>query len=159
MTKEQKIKGERWLDIGQGWCLRYEYTDTWLDFWAYEVIGVEMSPVEGRRWFRKKGKRSGNETDETDDIEKAGPEITGFVKWDGCSEMALGRPHFCGAADVEQRARVIVECHKLALLIPHIHYDTAGYEEPTEKTEMLEARARMHRIDPALARMEESDVR
>lgn len=122
--KPEKTKGETWLDIGQGWLVRYEVTDTWLDFEAFECTGID---TDGGKWFAKKGRRSSD--DETDEPEKAEPTISGFVKWDGCSEMTLGRPHFCGAQDVADRAGVMVELHKLALLIPRVDRDCAGYGE------------------------------
>ncbi len=126
---EAKVKGERWLDVGMGWCVRYEYSPTWLDFEAFEVVGEEMSPRAGAKLFHKKGSANGGDTVYT--VEESEPDITGFVKWDGCSEMKIGTPHFCGASDVERLGTVMTELHKLCLLLPNVDRDCAGYPAPT----------------------------
>lgn len=131
MTDEEKTTGEVWLDIGQGWCVRYETTETWLDFKAWEVVGVEVSPNPGRKSFHAKGLGS----EQVYTVEEAEPDLTGYVKWDGCSEMTIGQPHFCGAADVAQFCEVMKAVHALALKIPRVDYDCAGYPAPDERTE------------------------
>lgn len=43
----------------------------------------------------------------TDDFEQADPYLSGFVKWDGCSEFNLGHQHFCGPHLYAQHARLL----------------------------------------------------
>lgn len=122
---EAKIKGSTWLEtVGPfGWFVRYEYTDTWLDFEAFECIGEEMHPQAGRKLFCRKDDRP----DHTDDLSAAAVTIGGFVKWDGCSEMTLEQPHFCGAAAVEQYGAAMRQLHRLCLLLPSVDLNCAGY--------------------------------
>lgn len=109
-------KGEKWLDIGTcGWLVRFEHSDTWLDFVAYEALGENGNngmPDDGMKVYRQKGCTNGN--DFVTDPGQAEETITGFVKWDGCSEMVLGHPHFCGRRDVAAFAEVMVAIHDLA---------------------------------------------
>jgi hypothetical protein len=115
----EKTKGEKLLDIGLGWLVRYEFEDYWLDFEAFEVIGEQVvvlghpeDPTNGKKLFRRKGATGGY--DDTADPDDAEATTSGFVKWDGCSEMTLGTPHFCGRSDLANFAAVLVAIHDLA---------------------------------------------
>ncbi len=55
--------------------------------------------------------------------------MDGYVKWDGCCEIELGQPHWCGASDVADFCKVLTELHKLCLILPSVDKDCAGYEE------------------------------
>lgn len=137
---ETKTKGEKWIDVGSfGWLVRYEHTDTWLDFKAYECIGEETHPNAGRKLFYKKDWRTSS--DHAESIEDAEVTVEGFVKWDGCSEMSAGRlsPHFCGKHDVEAYGQALAEFHKLCLLLPSIDRDCAGYEDLSAASPRREA--------------------
>jgi hypothetical protein len=135
-VNETKTRGEKWLDVGSfGWLVRYEHSDTWLDFKAYECVGEESHPRVGRKLFYKKDWRTSSDHAET--MEEAEVTIDGFVKWDGCSEMSAGRlsPHFCGRRDVEAYGKALTELHKLCLLLPQVDYSCAGYPEPADAAE------------------------
>lgn len=123
----EKTKGERWLDIGAyGWLVRYEHTEHWVDFKAYESIG-ESHSVGGSKMFRKTS--SNDFTENVDDAEVA---INGYVKWDGCCEMSGPKPHFCGRLSVREYTQVMLELHKLCLLLPAVDFDCAEYEWPSD---------------------------
>ncbi len=121
---ETKTKGEKWLDIGMGWLVRYEHSDTWMSFKAYEVMCTAIDGTD--KQFHLKGARDGMSS--TPDPDKADC-LDGFVKWDGCCEIDLGQPHWCGAGDVAQFCEVVRELHKLCLLLPSVDHDCAGYPE------------------------------
>lgn len=124
---EAKVTGETWLDVGpSGWFVRYEHSDHWIDFKAYECVGEEMSPNPGKKLFSDKGGRGGHVYIE--DLDKAEVTISGYVKWDGCSEMHFESPHFCGAGDVKDFATAMVKLHELCLLLPSVDNDCAGYD-------------------------------
>lgn len=117
MSETKKTRGERWLDIGVcGWLVRWELVnDSWLDFKAYEAIGENENngePDDGAKLYMGKGRRS--EDNHVTDPDAAEPTISGFVKWDGCAEYAMGQPHFCGRSDVEAFAKVMIAIHELA---------------------------------------------
>ncbi len=130
---EKKTQGEKWIHIDQpgsfGWFVKYEFSEHWLAFTAYECIGEMCNPDAGKKLFRadKSCEHVG-----LDEIDKAEVGIDGFVKWDGCCEMKMGRPHFCGSEDVAQLALVMRELHKLCLLLPALDYACAGYPDPLD---------------------------
>jgi hypothetical protein len=76
-------------------------TPYWIDFEVYEIVGVEMHPVEGRLLFDCETPSGCSGT--THILDDADEFITGFIKWDGCSEWDLGNHHFCS---VKQAASV-----------------------------------------------------
>lgn len=122
--------GEKWIHTNKtgsfGWFVKYEVSEHWLDFKAYECIGEMCNPDAGKKLFRAEGSCEHVGLDELDKAEVA---IDGYVKWDGCSEMKMGQPHFCGSEDVAEYAQVMSELHKLCLLIPALDYTCAGYPE------------------------------
>lgn len=132
MSKQPKTKGEIWLAIGPlGWLVRYEHTDTWMDYKAYEVVSMSMD--ESEKSFRRLGATgSGDETDDPDKAES----LDGFVKWDGCMEIDMGRRHFCGAEDVEQYTTIVRKLHELCLLLPRVDRDCAEYAADVNKGEI-----------------------
>jgi hypothetical protein len=124
-----KTKGEKWLDIGMGWLVQYEYEPHWLDFTAYEVIATSENGTV--KEYRDKTDPKGVEF--TEDLAKA-ESIGGFVKWDGCCEIKLpDQPHFCGRRDVADFARVLTELHALCLLLPNVDRDCAGYKDSSDE--------------------------
>lgn len=129
-----KTKGEAWLDVGLfGWLVRYEYTDTWLDFLAYEAIGESGNnghDDDGAKLFRRKGEARGDGVTTTPEEAVA---LGGFVKWDGCCEFTWPdeKPHFCGREDVAAFAKVLTELHALCLMLPHVDRECAGYAAAT----------------------------
>lgn len=127
---ETKVKGEKWLDVGPlGWLVRYEHTETWMDFLAYEAIGENGKnghDDDGAKLFRRDGAaHSDDMTTKPEEAEVLG----GFVKWDGCCEIRWPdkQPHFCGRADVAAFAKVLAELHALCLMLPRVDRDCAGY--------------------------------
>lgn len=116
--------GEKQLDIGHcGWFVRYRFQDYWMDFLAYEGITkndttgeIEYSPYEKDDRYAY-----------TSDLNKAGPQITGYVKWDGCCEIYNKRnngEHFCGRTNLEEYTKVILAVFDLAVeTIPHFARD------------------------------------
>lgn len=127
---DRKTKGETWLDVGHfGWFVRYEYSDTWLDFVAYEAIAEGVHPDPGKKWFERKGGRGGLvQTDNPDEAEEV---VSGYIKWDGCAEYTMAHQHFCGADDVKKFANGLIAVHRMALLLPSIDMDCAGYDAAT----------------------------
>ncbi len=130
---DTKTKGELfWTDVGTfGWLVRYEHSDTWMDFKAYEVVGENGNngqPDDGARLYHRKGADRGE--DMTTDPDAA-DELWGYVKWDGCCEFkwADEQPHFCGRADVASFAEVLTKLHALCLMLPSVDRDCAGYKD------------------------------
>ena len=89
------MTGEKWLDIGQGWLVRFEATDSWMDFHAYEVVGRVADG--GPRLFECMGA-----TDIEDLVEdpSEAESISGHVMHDGGYRFDMGERHFDSISDV-----------------------------------------------------------
>lgn len=129
---ETKITGEEWIDVGMGWRVRWETSEHWLDFKAYEAISETLSgPDAGQKQFwEDPDKLSASPLNA--DVSKCKPTLEGFVKWDGCAEIGLDRQHFCGARDVAEFCEVLKALHRLALKIPAVDHECADYPVPNE---------------------------
>ncbi len=42
------------------------------------------------------------------------PSVSGYVKWDGCSNITVLPDHFCGAEEIRRLAALLLHCYKLA---------------------------------------------
>lgn len=85
---------------GLGFCLRWTLRgDTWADVEAFEIVGRYTD--SGATIYNRKGYTFS--PDPVDTIDEAATYLTGFVKWDGCSEFAFAdenhNTHLCGARD------------------------------------------------------------
>lgn len=76
------------------WLIVPSSTYHWCDFAIYEAVGHEVddeSPL-----FELKGRRSSAEC--TAWSNACEPTMTGYIKWDGCTEFSASA-HFCDAAE------------------------------------------------------------
>ena len=85
------------------YVVRTRHTKTWTDFEAF-------GPTIDRDFERKDSGSSMNRVTSLDDAE---PIVTGYVKWDGCTEFACN-PHFCGRGDVADFGELLTQIHDLA---------------------------------------------
>ena len=122
---EPKTYGQKHLDIGLGWLLVYEHTSHWMDFKAYQVVSSEV--YDAKSGARLPTLYSKADCLPTDNLDEAEPEFTGYVKWDGCCELDLDYNHFCGRQNMEELTQVLLELHKLCLLLPNVDPGCAGY--------------------------------
>jgi len=88
MSGEKRITIE---DIGGdfGFRVKWSVLDHWADFEVYAVIEVG----DFKRFMRSEWKDSGDTTPNISDAKKY---LSGFIKWDGCSEFKFDS-HLCGA--------------------------------------------------------------
>lgn len=107
-TIAQKEFGWRTINVGCfGWLIHYQWIDHWMDFQLYEIIAKNHDDsVE----FQRKGEKG---TEFTPDYREA-ESIDGFIKWDGCCEMGIGTPHFCGRGQVEDFSKVMLAVYDIA---------------------------------------------
>jgi hypothetical protein len=79
----------------------------WVDFEIYLVVARELAP---NHWGTRKGTREGAPAYHDDklhfvtDIDAARPDVTGFVKWDGCTQFRLAPGS--GLAHVDSRSQL-----------------------------------------------------
>ena len=81
-----------------GFRLVWHVTDYWADVAAYEICAV---CDDGTTLF------FGKDLQPTEDFAEADGYLSGYVKWDGCSEFALGQQHFCGPDDYIEHATLL----------------------------------------------------
>lgn len=70
-----------------GFRLLWEVEDHWADVKAYKIAGRSISD---ELLFGEFGEVSNAITENTE------PYLEGYIKWDGCTELAQGQPHWCG---------------------------------------------------------------
>ena len=88
-TEERRVTVEDVL--GEfGFRVRWSVTDYHAEVEAYELVSSVPEKV-----FAQKNWRS-LPSDVTTDIDEGEIYLTGFVKWDGCTELSQGQPHWCG---------------------------------------------------------------
>lgn len=89
MSEEKRITVEDVLG-DFGFRLRWSVSDYWADVEAFEIQGLDD---DGPAFLTAGWQNSGDLATDTDAAEKY---LHGFVKWDGCTELDMGRPHWCG---------------------------------------------------------------
>lgn len=96
MNDEKRITVEDYdpMDDGFGFRCKWAVSDHWADVTVYEVVATGGKGEYDKKFFdRKPWNGSG---DHVEDIALADEYLEGFVKWDGCTELNQGQPHWCG---------------------------------------------------------------
>jgi len=73
-----------------GFRVRWSVKDHWADVEVYKIAAYDTRDIL-IPCFRKKGWKCSNELVLA--IGEAEEYLTGFVKWDGCTELDMGKPH------------------------------------------------------------------
>lgn len=99
-TEAKRITYE---DVGDefGFRLRWEVQDHWADVRAYEVVAIG---AEGKLYQRKDSSFS---PDPVESLDEAEVYLEGYIKWDGCSELDMGCPHWCGPGDWQKHIKLL----------------------------------------------------
>lgn len=77
---------------------------------SVEAYKVECFDIEGNPLFWRDG--SPHNGDATPDYEDAESYLEGFVKWDGCTELNQGQPHWCGPEDYKKHFKLLEHIYK-----------------------------------------------
>lgn len=75
-----------------GFRVRWSVSDVWADLAVYDITGRDGDtnlPLFNRRGYT-------SSPDPVESIDDAEPYLEGIVKWDGCTELNQGQPHWCG---------------------------------------------------------------
>jgi hypothetical protein len=86
-----------------GFRLEWLVQDHWADVKVYLITardGTDNTP-----FYNIEGWTSSHE--QTTDIAKAEKYLEGFVKWDGCAELSMGQPHWCGGRDFAKHCALL----------------------------------------------------
>lgn len=92
-----------------GFRVVWRYRPHWADVRVYDITS---RTVDGEPLFDRDGRTS--LPDPVDSIEEAEVYLDGFVKWDGCSELDQGNPHWCGAVGFGQHILLLEYIYKRA---------------------------------------------
>lgn len=97
-----------------GFRVRWRYSDYWADVEVFEYIGQESNGdgTMGRKLLPRKDAMHGMDT--VYDIDEAEPYLAGFIKWDGCSELDMGCPHWCGPHDFRKHFAILEAIYRRA---------------------------------------------
>jgi hypothetical protein len=98
---------------GPGSCHTGGSPQTWTDVTVYQAHMWNVpsnSPL-----FLKKG-TDADDHDCTDDIDAAQPYLTGYIKWDGCSNWDYEQidTHFCGRGDALELGKLMDQLYTIA---------------------------------------------
>jgi hypothetical protein len=92
-----------------GFCVRWRYSSHWADVEVFKYIGKEMSDPP-RLFFNRKDWVAG--PDPVYSMDEAEVYLEGYIKWDGCCELDMGCPHWCGPEDFKQHFRLLEWIYK-----------------------------------------------
>lgn len=92
-----------------GFRLVWAVADHWVDVVAYEITYRDES---GKPMFNRADWQS--LPDPVASHEQAETYLTGFVKWDGCSELNQGQPHWCGASGFKKHCALLRHIYERA---------------------------------------------
>lgn len=153
----EDILGDSGFRLKWELTMKSEYGDdiwSWANVTAYKMEGT----IKGKPQFPREGAWGG--PDWVEEIEKAEPYLKGFVKWDGCTELDMDQPHWCGASGY------VLHC---ALLkhIWHKAFQLMNREEPEEWNELpmhmteeiVNLKARVEKLENQVAELFLASVR
>ncbi len=101
-----------------GFRLIWSVEDHWADVRVYEITCRE----EGKPLFNRNDWQS--LPDPVESTEEAEEYLTGYVKWDGCTELNMGQPHWCGPSGYAKHCSLLKHIY-------HRAFDLMG-REPEE---------------------------
>lgn len=106
-SEEKRVKIEDFDPLGDGFGFRckWEVVDHWADVTVYDVVSYSNESEGSQKFFNRKGYTASN--DHVSKIEEAEPYLEGFVKWDGCTELNQGQPHWCGPSDYKKHIAIL----------------------------------------------------
>jgi len=96
------------VDIAGGFRVVFSYLEHWTDLKVYKIAGRDLD--DDRASFDRAGAM--NSSDLVYDIEKAETYLEGYIKWDGCSELDQGCPHWCGPRDYKQHIALLEHLYR-----------------------------------------------
>lgn len=108
-----------------GFVLRWSVQSHWADVTAWKVEAREADGDPLRIEFHRDG--ATHYPDSTSTPDKAEAYLQGFVKWDGCMELDMGQPHWCGAGCVHGHIELLRHVYVRALeLMESANLEVAG---------------------------------
>ena len=94
-----------------GFRVRWTVDDYWASVEVYEIVSIEC---ETERILFPAVDCRVLPFDNTDNIDEAEKYLEGYVKWDGCTELDQGRPHWCGPTGYKKHIALLGYIYKRA---------------------------------------------
>lgn len=109
---EKRVTAEDVDVLGDGLGFRLAWTvhDYSAQVTAYEIVA--RAADGGAPEFHVGG--SMDMSDWTQDLDAAEPYLEGYVKWDGCTELNQGQPHWCGPAGYAKHILLLQHIYRRA---------------------------------------------
>jgi len=107
--KLQQLTEDCLVDVAGGFGFRvvFSYLEHWTDLKVYKITSRD---TDGLLSFDRKNARS--LPDPVESIDEAEVYLEGYIKWDGCSELDQGRPHWCGPFDYKQHIALLEHLYR-----------------------------------------------
>lgn len=97
-------KSEEFVFGEMGYLLHWTVSNSWADVVAHRITG--RTRPEGVALYGYDFKETPPPDDDAD--------IDGYIKWDGCSELDQGRPHWCGPRDYKMHMALLTYLYRRA---------------------------------------------
>ena len=111
MSEEPRITTEDIL--GEfGFRLVWSVLDHWADVKAYKVEATDENHAP---LFWRKGSSTNNGP--TPNVDEAESYLEGYVKWDGCTELDQGCPHWCGPDGFKKHFALLRHIYESAFVL------------------------------------------
>lgn len=111
-----------------GFRVRWSVSNTWADVAVFDITGRDANSnvalFNRRDWVAL--------PDPVESIEEAESYLEGFVKWDGCTELNQGQPHWCGPEDYKKHIALLRYIYRRAFELMGHKPETPWGEEVTE---------------------------
>lgn len=103
-TEAKRVTVEQFGERGFGFLIEWDVLDNWADVkvWAQSGVTVPDDGSEGVVLYSSDG--CGADLESTEGAEVY---LEGYIKWDGCTELDMGRPHWCGPLDWQKHIALL----------------------------------------------------
>jgi hypothetical protein len=85
-----------------GFRVRWEYESHSAKLSIYEIVSRDQ---DNTPYFHRDGATIS--PDNVKNIQEAEVYLSGYIKWDGCSELDQGCPHWCGPTDYKKHIALL----------------------------------------------------
>lgn len=81
---------------------------------AYKIASILIGDTDADDVIQFESARSQNSQQFTDDLNDSIVYLDGFVKWDGCTELDMGCPHWCSPLDYIKHGELLKHIYNRA---------------------------------------------
>ena len=103
-------------------------THLWMDFVVVDIVTEstgERGDTREEYWATEDRQLDGPES-LTRDVGKAFPEMSGYIKWDGCCGITIHTDHLCGRSHAKEFCAVVMHLFDEAKRLMPEHAEVGG---------------------------------